>query len=39
MSKNKKEVNQSDVIMEYVKGIFYLMAGYLYFHFVIMGWV
>ena len=29
---------QSDVRMEYVKGVVWVVLGYLYFHFIIMGW-
>jgi len=34
----KIRVTHTDVTMEYVKGILWLVLGYLYFHFVIMGW-
>ena len=36
--KSKRSVTQSDVRWEYIKGIVWLILGYLYFHFVIMGW-
>jgi len=34
----KTRVTDADVRMEYVKGVLWLVLGYLYFHFVIMGW-
>ena len=34
----KKLVSDADVRMEYVKGVFWLVCGYLFFHFIIMGW-
>ena len=34
----KKMITDADVRMEYYKGILWFVAGYLYFHFVIMGW-
>jgi hypothetical protein len=34
----KKMVTSADVRMEYYKGILWFVAGYLYFHYVIMGW-
>ena len=34
----KMRVTNADVRMEYVKGIIWLVLGYLYFHFLIMGW-
>jgi len=34
----KVRVTHADVRMEYVKGVLWLVLGYLYFHFVIMGW-
>lgn len=36
--KSKRSVTQADVRWEYIKGIVWLILGYLYFHFVIMGW-
>ncbi len=36
--KKKSSVTQADVRMEYFKGVMWLVFGYLYFHFVIMGW-
>ena len=35
----KIRVTDSDVRMEYFKGVLWLILGYLYFHFVIAGWV
>jgi len=35
--KSKTSVTQADVRWEYIKGIVWLILGYLYFHFVIMG--
>ena len=35
----KKMVTNSDVRMEYYKGFLWVVAGYSYFHFVIMGWL
>ena len=34
----KMKVTNADVRMEYVKGIIWLTLGYLYFHFIVMGW-
>ena len=34
----KMKVTSADVRMEYVKGIIWLILGYLYFHFIIMHW-
>ena len=34
----KVKITDADVRMEYVKGFLWLACGYLYFHFVIMGW-
>ena len=34
----KKMVTDADVRMEYYKGILWFVVGYLYFHYVIMGW-
>ena len=34
----KMKVTNADVRMEYLKGIIWLVLGYLYFHFLIMGW-
>tara|TARA_R100001377_G_scaffold81198_1_gene60581 strand:- start:1122 stop:1286 length:165 start_codon:yes stop_codon:yes gene_type:complete len=34
----KKRVTQTDVQGEYFKIILWLLGGYLFFHFVIMGW-
>ena len=34
----KKTVTRSDVRSEYSKLILWLLGGYLYFHFLIMGW-
>tara|TARA_R100001015_G_C4619030_1_gene175626 strand:- start:1552 stop:1719 length:168 start_codon:yes stop_codon:yes gene_type:complete len=34
----RHSVTDSDVRMEYVKGAIWLILGYLYFHFIIMGW-
>ena len=37
--KNKKtNVSKSDITMEYVKGLIWLIMSYLYFHFIIMGY-
>jgi hypothetical protein len=35
----KKRVTHADVKMEYLKGVLWLVLGYLYFHFVIAGWM
>ena len=34
----KKMITDADVRMEYYTGFFWVIAGYSYFHFVIMGW-
>jgi hypothetical protein len=34
----KKRVSHSDVRSEYWKIVFWVLGGYLFFHFVIMGW-
>ena len=34
----KKVITNADVRMEYVKALCWFVLGYLYFHFVIMGW-
>ena len=34
----KMKVTNADVRMEYVKGIIWLVLGYLFFHFIIMHW-
>ena len=34
----KKRVTHSDVRSEYVKMVIWVLAGYLFFHFVVMGW-
>ena len=34
----KTRVTGADVRMEYVKGVVWMALGYLYFHFIIMGW-
>ena len=34
----KKMVTDADVRVEYYKGILWFVVGYLYFHYVIMGW-
>jgi len=34
----KMKVTNDDVRMEYVKGIIWFILGYLYFHFIVMGW-
>ena len=34
----KKRVSHSDVRSEYWKMVIWVLAGYLFFHFVIMGW-
>ena len=34
----KKRVTHSDVRGEYWKMVLWVLAGYLFFHFVIMGW-
>ena len=34
----KKRVTHSDVSGEYWKIVFWLLGGYLYFHFIMMGW-
>ena len=36
--KSKRSVTEADVRWEYFKGVVWLILGYLYFHFVIMGW-
>jgi len=34
----KKLITDADVRVEYYKGFIWFVAGYSYFHFVIMGW-
>ena len=34
----KKRVSRGDVRSEYSKLILWLLGGYLYFHFIMMGW-
>ena len=34
----KKRVSHSDVRSEYWKMVIWVLAGYLFFHFIIMGW-
>ncbi len=34
----KKRVTYADVRSEYVKMVIWVLAGYLFFHFIIMGW-
>ena len=34
----KKRVSSGDVQSEYWKIVFWILGGYLYFHFVMMGW-
>ena len=34
----KKRVSHSDVRGEYWKIVFWILGGYLYFHFIMMGW-
>ena len=34
----KKRVTQADVRREYAKMVLWLLTGYLFFHFIIMGW-
>ncbi len=34
----KKRVTYADVRGEYVKMFIYLLLGYIYFHFIVMGW-
>jgi hypothetical protein len=34
----KMRVTNADVRMEYFKGIIWLALGYLFFHFIVMGW-
>ena len=38
VEKKKRAATQADVNWEYVKMVMWLVAGYLYFHFVVMGW-
>ena len=33
-----RKITNADVRMEYVKALCWFVLGYLYFHFVIMGW-
>ena len=34
----KKRVTYADVRSEYVKMVIWVLGGYLFFHFVVMGW-
>ena len=34
----KKRISSGDVQSEYWKIVFWILGGYLYFHFVMMGW-
>ena len=34
----KKRVTHSDVRSEYWKMVIWVLAGYLFFHFIVMGW-
>lgn len=34
----KKRVTHADVRSEYVKMVIWVLAGYLFFHFIVMGW-
>ena len=34
----KKRVSHSDVRSEYWKMVIWVLAGYLFFHFIVMGW-
>jgi hypothetical protein len=34
----KKVYSKSDFRWEYFKGFLYLLFGYIYFHFIVMGW-
>jgi hypothetical protein len=34
----KKRISKGDVRSEYWKIVFWILGGYLYFHFVMMGW-
>ena len=34
----KKRISNSDVRSEYLKMVFWVLGGYLYFHFLMMGW-
>ena len=34
----KKRVSHSDVRSEYWKMVMWVLAGYLFFHFIVMGW-
>tara|TARA_R100000742_G_C4254926_1_gene72918 strand:- start:296 stop:463 length:168 start_codon:yes stop_codon:yes gene_type:complete len=38
MMTSKHIVTDADVRMEYIKSVFWFACGYLYFHFIIMGW-
>jgi len=38
VEKKKRAATQADIHWEYVKLVMWLVAGYLYFHFVVMGW-
>ena len=34
----KRRISSGDIKMEYVKMVMWIVSGYLFFHFVIMGW-
>jgi|TARA_B110000263_G_scaffold234918_1_gene232960 hypothetical protein len=34
----KKRISNGDIQSEYVKIIFMIVCGYIFFHFIIMGW-
>ncbi len=38
VEKTRRVATQQDVNNEYIKGVLWIIAGYAYFHFVIMGW-
>ena len=38
VEKTRRVATQQDVNNEYIKAVLWIIAGYVYFHFIIMGW-
>tara|TARA_B100001996_G_C18256471_1_gene437378 strand:- start:163 stop:318 length:156 start_codon:yes stop_codon:yes gene_type:complete len=38
VEKRKRVTTQQDIVNEYIKAVIWFIAGYVYFHFIIMGW-
>ena len=38
VEKTRRVATQQDVNNEYIKAVLWIIAGYTYFHFIIMGW-